>query len=64
MSENRTGTRPTYYGKIQDGLRNEIGKIAVWDNTEPTSEKSPVLEGKIEVDGVRYKVALWKNKEE
>jgi len=51
---------PHYSGKIQDGLRNEIGKISLWDNLEPSSEKSPLLEGSIEVDGVKYKVALWK----
>jgi len=59
-----TGNKPKYYGQISDGLRNKIGTIAVWDNLEPISDKSPILEGNIEVDGVKYKVALWKQKEE
>ena len=49
---------PAMTGIISDGLQNKIGKISLW-KTEQTSEKSPLFDGKIEVDGVKYKVAIW-----
>jgi hypothetical protein len=51
---------PAYTGTVSDGLMNKIGTIAVWTETEPTNESSPLYTGKIEVDGVKYRVALWK----
>ena len=53
---------PKYTGKIQ--LRNEdhtsAGKISLWDNLEPTSDKSPLLTGEITVMDRIYSVSLWK----
>jgi len=52
---------PVYTGIVSDGLQNKIGTIAVWTElNEGMSEKAPLYTGKIEVDGVRYRVALWK----
>jgi len=51
-------TNPRYSGTVSDGLQNKIGTIAVWTE-EQESEKSPVFTGKIQVDGVNYRVALW-----
>ena len=51
---------PVYTGKISDSLQNTIGTIAVWAEIDPSNEKSPVFTGKIQVDGVNYRVAIWK----
>lgn len=55
-----TNKNPKYTGTVSDGLMNKIGNIAVWEELEPTNENSPLFTGKIEVDGVKYRVALWK----
>lgn len=49
---------PKMTGVVSDGLQNKIGKISLW-MVDSVNEKSPILEGKIEVDGIKYKVALW-----
>ena len=63
------GRNPQYKGKVQttsDGISENIGKITLWNNEEPTSEKSPLMTGTIEVkipeiDATRtYRIALWK----
>jgi hypothetical protein len=51
---------PVYTGTVSDGLMNKIGTIAIWNEIEPSSEKSPLFTGRIEVEGVKYRVALWK----
>lgn len=59
-----TGKRPNYNGKVQfeDGEhREDVGKIALWDNTEPTSDKSPLFTGTVTIKNVIYRVSLWKN---
>jgi hypothetical protein len=60
MVNETTNKNPTYTGTVSDGLMNKIGNIAVWAEIEPTNENSPLFTGKIEVDGVKYRVALWK----
>jgi hypothetical protein len=50
---------PRFSGKVQDGLGNDIGKIAVWDNISD-NERAPLFVGKIEVGGIKYKISLWK----
>ena len=61
---------PKYNGKVQienNGNRADVGKIALWDNLEPTNEKSPLMTGTItiqipEITAARtYRVAIWKN---
>jgi hypothetical protein len=61
MTNEVKNNKPEYSGYIQDGLGNTIGNIAVWKVLEAQTEKSPSHTGKIEVEGVRYKVVLWKN---
>jgi hypothetical protein len=60
MITETTNRNPVYTGKITDGIQNTIGTIAVWVEENPSSEKSPIYTGKIQVDGVNYRVALWK----
>jgi len=55
---NENKSNPKFTGSISDGLQNKIGTIAVWQE-EPETEKSPLYTGKIQVDGVNYRVALW-----
>lgn len=59
-----SGKRPDYNGKVQfeDGeTREDVGKIAIWSNLEPTSEKSPLFTGTVTVKNVIYRISLWKN---
>jgi len=53
---------PNYTGKIR--LRNEdhtpAGKISLWTNLDPTSEKSPLMTGELVVGDRIYSVSLWK----
>ena len=53
---------PSYSGKIQikDEAHTPVGKITLWNNTEPTSEKSPLITGEIVIEGKKYSVSLWK----
>jgi len=66
MSENTTIKKyPQYTGSVQTGENTKVGKISLWNNTEPTSEKSPLMTGQVEIEtepGVKrsYRVALWK----
>ena len=62
---------PDYRGNVQtenSGNRADVGKIALWDNLEPTKETSPLQTGTItitipEINATRtYRVSIWKNK--
>jgi hypothetical protein len=55
---NENKSNPKYTGSISDGLQNKIGTIAVWQEEQET-DKSPLFTGKIQVEGVNYRVALW-----
>lgn len=52
------GKLPTYKGKVCDENRNELGSIAIWEQSkeERKSEKSPVLRGEIEIETAKIKV--------
>jgi len=64
MTENKR--YPNYNGNVQIGEDNQkVGKIALWNNTEPTNEKSPLMTGTVEIEtekGIKktFRVALWK----
>lgn len=53
---------PAYTGKVQlkDEGHTGVGKVSLWNNTEPTSEKSPVMTGTVQVGDRIYNVSLWK----
>jgi len=53
---------PEYTGKIQikDEGHTPVGKISLWNNLNPTSEKSPLMTGEIQVGDRIYSVSLWK----
>jgi hypothetical protein len=61
------GVKPNYKGTIQTDYKTKVGKIALWDNLEPTKENSPLQTGTIEIEipeinGKRtYRVSVWKN---
>ena len=44
----------------QDGYDNE-GRISVFENTKPKHDKSPHLNGNVQINGVIYNVSLWRN---
>lgn len=39
----------------------DVGDISLWNNNRGTSEKSPTLTGDVEIEGRKYRVALWNN---
>jgi hypothetical protein len=41
---------------------DEEKKIAVFPNAKKTSNRSPDWMGKLQIDGVKYKLALWDRK--
>lgn len=53
------GRKPKYQGKVSNEEQQNIGQISVWDNENPSSEKSPIMTGTIEVYGKKLRVALW-----
>lgn len=58
------GQKPQHSGKVQfeeNGERKDVGKIALWDNLEPSNEKSPVMTGTVTIENKIYRVSLWKN---
>lgn len=65
-SETETKKYPKYTGKVQTPDRNNTsaGKISLWDNLDPTSEKSPLMTGHVEIITgnvtTKYRISLWK----
>lgn len=59
------GDRPNFYGLITipegNGMFQKIGKIAVWKQRRGTGDKRPPFTGNVEVNGQKFKVALWEN---
>lgn len=53
---------PDYTGKVQlkDQNNTPYGKISLWSNLEPTSEKSPLMTGELVVGDRVCRVSLWK----
>jgi len=53
---------PAYTGKIQlkDEGHTPAGKISLWNNINPTTEKSPLMTGELQVGDRIYGVSLWK----
>lgn len=39
---------------------DETNTITLWKNDQQGNEKRPVLTGKVNIEGVEYKVSLWK----
>lgn len=62
MIETNGKRYPAYTGKIQlkDAAHTPAGKISVWNNIDPTSEKSPLMTGELVVGDRIYNVSLWK----
>ncbi len=62
MTEINGNKHPVYTGKVQlkDETHTPVGKISLWNNTEPKSEKSPLLTGKLQMGDRIYQVSLWK----
>jgi hypothetical protein len=58
--------RPNLYGVIStdDTKESGIGKIAVWKHERQPAEKKPQYIGNVEMNGKRYKVAMWENTQE
>lgn len=54
------GRKPKYTGKVSNEEQQNIGQISLWDNETPSSEKSPLMTGTIDVYGKKLRVALWK----
>jgi hypothetical protein len=59
--------KPDYYGVIttmnKKGYGERIGRASIWRQTD-SNEKHPVFRGNVEINGVRFKMALWKQPEE
>lgn len=62
-----TGNRPDYYGVVttveKEGYGKRIGRTALWIQAD-SNEKHPVFRGNVEINGVKFKVALWKQSEQ
>lgn len=67
---NSRRAKPEYTGKVQigDGIdRQTVGKVAIWNNENPSSERSPIQTGTVtieipEIDATRtYRISIWKN---
>jgi hypothetical protein len=58
------GNRPDFYGLISIGTSKNavrVGKMAVWRQTVPPATKRPPYTGNLEIEGRKYKIALWEN---
>jgi len=42
--------------------RKQIGKVALWENSSE-NENAPVLQGVVQTEKCKYRIALWKFKE-
>jgi hypothetical protein len=42
--------------------RKQIGKVALWENSSE-NENAPVLQGVVQTEKGKYRLALWKFKE-
>ncbi len=42
--------------------RKSIGKVALWENSSE-NENAPVLQGVVQTQKAKYRLALWKFKE-
>jgi len=62
MAEINGKKYPDYTGKIQikDEAHTPAGKISLWNNIEPTTDKSPLMTGEVLVGDRIYSVSLWK----
>jgi hypothetical protein len=60
-----SNNHPRFYGLITTdnptGSFTKIGKLALWkQNVAPTTKRPPYA-GNLEINGKKYKVALWEN---
>ncbi len=42
--------------------RKQIGKVALWENSSE-NENAPVLQGVVQTEKAKYRLALWKFKQ-
>jgi hypothetical protein len=58
--------RPQLYGLLSIGTKENpqrVGKIALWKHEVPQGTNRPPFEGRVELDGKKYYVAVWQNGE-
>jgi hypothetical protein len=57
------GNRPDLYGLVTTGNKAEgfkrIGKIAIWKQHPRPASKRPPFKGNLELNGRRYRIAIW-----
>jgi hypothetical protein len=59
------GNRPEFYGLVKIGTKREnkeVGKIALWEQ-QTTNDRQPPYAGRIEIEGKRYYVVVWEQRE-